>query len=412
VLAPLGVVLVDRLPLPGVHPEVFAPYVRDSGPLLSLFSLGLHPAMNAALLVEIAALVVPRWRPLRHSAGRARLERATVRIAIVLAAIQAFFLIRWMDGNLRPFPGLQVMTDTLGARLVIGFSIVTGAALLIGLARILSVHGVGCGFSVLLAALSVPDIVKHVSGSLDHASALDGGLLAAFGVPAVALVLLALVTARARADAASPFGLPTPSSAILPLSLVAALSLLPRQLAAFASVPAPIELLGTDIRAQLVVLALAVLALAWILSRPSLIAPVWRRAFAAPPDAARAFRRGLAASLVFLGALYAISAHLERARIALDVLPVLVLLCVGLDLASELRFRRAQGDVIPVRPEHRLYAVGPALARLDRAGIAAFPRGLRHRALLGFFGPYIPVELLVPAPRAAEARAALDEVFG
>ena len=55
-----------------------------------------------------------------------------------------------------------------------------------------------------------------------------------------------------------------------------------------------------------------------------------------------------------------------------------------------------------------MYAVAPAVRLLQSAGIPAFARGLRVRSLLLFFGPHVPIELLVPAEHAARARAFLE----
>ncbi len=76
---------------------------------------------------------------------------------------------------------------------------------------------------------------------------------------------------------------------------------------------------------------------------------------------------------------------------------------VVVDLAGEWRFRRLHSRLIGVWPVHRVYAVQPALKALTDASIPAFPRGLHHRTLLQFFGPYVPVTLLVPAAQATEA---------
>ena len=50
------------------------------------------PFVNACLLVELVALVVPRWSALRHGgpAGRAKLARASALLGIVLAAFQGW----------------------------------------------------------------------------------------------------------------------------------------------------------------------------------------------------------------------------------------------------------------------------------------------------------------------------------
>ncbi len=76
---------------------------------------------------------------------------------------------------------------------------------------------------------------------------------------------------------------------------------------------------------------------------------------------------------------------------------------VVLDVGKEWRFRRSHDDLVRVWPVHRVYAVQPAQQALHAAGIPAFARGLHHRTLLQFFGPYVPIALLVPAAKAAQA---------
>ncbi len=61
--------------------------------------------------------------------------------------------------------------------------------------------------------------------------------------------------------------------------------------------------------------------------------------------------------------------------------------------------------LVPACELHRVYAVEPALAALAAAGIPAFARTRHFRALSHFFGPYAPIEILVPLERAAEADA-------
>jgi len=45
---------------------------------------------------------------------------------------------------------------------------------------------------------------------------------------------------------------------------------------------------------------------------------------------------------------------------------------------------------------------------LAEAGVAWHARARRHRALLYFFGPFIPVEILVPEAQANAAQGALE----
>src|SRR5262245_44943083 len=54
----------------------------------SIGAAGIGPILWGFLIVEFAALVVPRWRHLRLPEGRATLRRAAGKVAVVMAAFQ------------------------------------------------------------------------------------------------------------------------------------------------------------------------------------------------------------------------------------------------------------------------------------------------------------------------------------
>jgi hypothetical protein len=115
-----------------------------------------------------------------------------------------------------------------------------------------------------------------------------------------------------------------------------------------------------------------------------------------------AFRRAAWRALLFLGAMAAMSWYVDRAQVTLDILWLTVIGCIAADLVGELRFRRRHPDLVSLPPIHQLHTVGPALHQLAGAQIPAYPRALRHAALLNSWGPYVPVEILVPRARASE----------
>jgi hypothetical protein len=149
----------------------------------------------------------------------------------------------------------------------------------------------------------------------------------------------------------------------------------------------------------------------WLLNRPRRVAELWRRGpgqLDQPTalEAARAANRGGFGRTLAVGLALAALAWLGlKVHLALETVILAVMGCVALDVRAELQFRRDHGAVTAVWPIHRTYAVGPALSGLAAAGIPAFPRALRHRALVSLWAPYVPVEILVPAPRAEEAQA-------
>jgi hypothetical protein len=83
-------------------------------------------------------------------------------------------------------------------------------------------------------------------------------------------------------------------------------------------------------------------------------------------------------------------------------------LVVFADLADEWKARQRLGAMKAVAAVYRVTEIEPALAVLQQAGIEAHARSARFRSLLRFFGPYVPVEILVPVKQAAEAQAMLE----
>jgi hypothetical protein len=94
-----------------------------------------------------------------------------------------------------------------------------------------------------------------------------------------------------------------------------------------------------------------------------------------------------------------------------DVVLMVVLTALILDLIAEWRFRRLFPRASSAWPIHRVHAVAPALVVLERAGIPAHPRSLRQRTLYQFFGPEVPIDLMVPAEKLEEARALLAKLL-
>jgi hypothetical protein len=124
--------------------------------------------------------------------------------------------------------------------------------------------------------------------------------------------------------------------------------------------------------------------------------------------------KGAVASFLFLAITYGAGRAAESVTPRLGVLEMLgvaVLVAVALDVQSEWRFRRRHGVVASIWPVHQVYAAPAVIEALAAKEIPALPRGLRHRALLQLFGPFVPIEILVPAEKAAAAgellRAAL-----
>ena len=433
-LVPLVVAVIGHVPLPAMHLEALERAGVDvDRSQFGVFAFGLNPVVSAFLMIEIAALIVPRWRPLRHGgvAGRARLRSRVKPLALILVAIQTFFVVRWMASWDNSHPGFDINPQSTPGWLVVIAAPMAGPFVLLWLADLISERGLGNGMSVLIAAATIPDAVAAMTAFVR--AHLDSGerqqIAAPLALTAMITIALAASTARRPAEgwrARPPHpALLAPISALLPLSVWFWLLALPKQLAVLtksARVEAAAQWLGTmspAVAAAVFPLLVAlVVAFSWLFARPSLVAPVWSQQswerdaadghIDALATARAAFRRARLRAVAFLCALGFVSWLDGGVALAVDVVALLVIGCAALDIAGELRFRGAKGDVAVVTAEHRLYAVGPALAALEAGGIAHFPRALRHRTLLAFWGPYLPVEVLVPRHQAVEARALLQ----
>src|SRR5215475_15806839 len=77
--------LGQRLLLPSLDPGVI-PGTADVASL-SVFALGLLPALIAFVVIETIAAIVPRWRTRRIGPARARLAEPTIALTIAVTAV-------------------------------------------------------------------------------------------------------------------------------------------------------------------------------------------------------------------------------------------------------------------------------------------------------------------------------------
>jgi hypothetical protein len=364
-----------QVPLPGLDREelehrlgAFAHDVR-----LSVFALGLTPFISAFLLVEVAALIVPRWRPLRVAGpeGRGRLTHAAVLIGLSLAIIQATAMTTYISR--------MGAAETGNARVLVALTLVGGTCVLLAVAGVLDRVALGGGVSLLLTALGVGAAWPGLSDP-DQVSAVF--VCAALLVVAGTIVVLRW---RPREAPGAPPGLPLPACGLLPWHLSASI----------------VTFVGEAANGPTVIATLtAVLAVAFgfLFYRPSKVA-----AFA--PDPVGRVTRTVALSAAYVVGLALLEEYLlqQLGLPPLRLLPLVLVVAVSLDVFEEARAVRRHGELVPVWPEHRLYAVDATLEALDSAGIPGLARSRYQRVLWHFFAPHIPIQILVPRARAEEA---------
>jgi hypothetical protein len=411
VLVPLVVVwlapqvLLPRIDWDALHAR-FGQNIGGAG--FSVFTLGLYPVISASLLVELAALAVPRWRPLRTAgpAGRSRLLVATGWLSLVLASVQAMGVAAYLErmGALRP--------DTRLSRLVVFLSLIVGTAVLVAVTRLLDRAALGGGFSLLITAFSLSlawPALRQLGEEAWGLNSSGSGRMLLVGGP---LLLAGAATAfLLRWRPASSLRLP--ACGLVPFHFVAAAV----TLGALGMWPESVRAIAErgDVAGLVFRLALTAgfaVGLGFLFNPPSKVA-----AFA--PDAPRRVRRAVILSVAYVVGLGILAELLGRQfeLLSFNLTPVAMAVAVGLDVFAEADAIRRHGDLVTVWPEHRLYAVDSALEALDGDGIPGLAGSVHVRALWHFFAPLIPVRIMVPRARPEDAarvlhRHAAGHAFG
>ena len=408
--------LAGYISLPGIN-RVEAEHVMVAGrrvfdvSRVGIVGLGVMPLLTAFALVELAALIVPRWRKLRHSGpeGRRKLGRAVAVVAIAVAAAQAYFIAVYLESLSRG--GAEVVTSPgLAFRAMTVGTLVAGTMVAAWLASIIGHRGIGNGYIVLL-----------VAGYLEYApwGAVAGtGAQAAFAMVAlVCLVIVIVIALGTRLGSDREVHVPLPASGLAPISGAGGLAMVPAQLAALglALPPALLAIFSSATNRAAVELVLVIATtFAWsaVFARPGLWRRVHAKAGLAPVDR-RSWLRATIASAVILfvvDALALVSARAAPAAAALfDPIVLFLVVATMLDAADEVRDRRR--GLIPVWPLHTPLVTDAVRHELAAAGIDHHLQASRLRALLWFFGPYVPIMVLVPPDRAPDAERILRGLF-
>ena len=366
----------------------------------TLLSLGLNPFLTAFILVELAALLVPAWRPLRVGgpSTRCKLRRAALIFGLILTAGQALTLALGAE-----YYGM-VRGAGWGFRLLTVVTLLGTAAMLILLAQQVDLHGLGNGFSVLLLASMIPEIVeafqnvwRALQSGLVTFSSLLSGLFIVAGLVAATLWMFSSYRLPIREWAVESAPVRLPVCGIIPLTTVTALLLFHSRLANLnrGSLPRTIEqppssLVPPDLAVLLLVSVGLAALFSWLFNKPSRVAEAWQRVTGIAAPGPAWFKPAILESTIFI-LLVVLGQHYLMQFWGVKAVPPVLFIVIGtgisVDLVREARAHGMHQNLVPVWEVHRLYAVDPAMRLLASEGIQSFPRGVNHRTLLQFLAP-------------------------
>jgi preprotein translocase subunit SecY len=197
----IGAICAYRLgaviPAPGIDLSLFATSQAAGGSSvaaitrLSIFALGLVPILSAMIFGEVLKLAIPQLRA--AVAARERAHTIFNRIVLVIAAFQAFGVavaveqINLSGTPIVPQPGGEFRFGLVA-------TLVAATALVAFLADVITRHGIGSGFWILLLATSIADLAflpgdLNVRGEMGLTANGQSLLLCGFAVAAVAALV-------------------------------------------------------------------------------------------------------------------------------------------------------------------------------------------------------------------------------
>lgn len=171
---------------------------------LSLFSLGIMPYITSSIIIQLMSLVIPtvaKWKK-EGGEGRKQIMKRTRFLTIALALVNAI----GYDVMFQTQYGISFSptVPSVVSNLLVIFSLVIGAIILMYMAEAITQRGIGNGMSVVIFTSVVSSIPASVLQTVQTAGDAMSGLTLTIIAVIVILVILPLVTFVERAQRRVP----------------------------------------------------------------------------------------------------------------------------------------------------------------------------------------------------------------
>lgn len=370
--------LVSRIPIPVLDPEVLEGLGDGARAFSSIGAGGMDQLILGFLLVSAMVWLVPALERLRHGTfdARRRLTLPTGLIVFSLCALQAVALTPL-------YLSAELLEPGVLSVILLALSLATGTFLLWGAASLATLIGFGHGFSLVLLGMTLDTVIET------PLKLADGRVVA---VILLIGVVASYATSRAILTARRPHRLPLSGAAPVELlGVIQAILLLGSLL--FAVDPRMPQL---GLWLSLAVFLALTVGLSWLYTRP-----IARRALVLGLVPTFLVVVLFVQGAVFISELGPDAAPMKLAELLMLVYVPPILFDIGQEVLTTLRHGRLSRVASTHSPDEADRLAGLLVAR----EIPAVSRAIRHRTLLRFLAPYLPIEVLVPL---RDRRAALS----
>jgi hypothetical protein len=355
-----------------------------------------------------------------HPEARVAIGRWAAIIGVGLAVIQSHLFVGDLAELSRSVGAGEVLAPGLSIYLAAMASLTAGTLLLVIVAGMVRQHGLGNGYGALIASgWAIHAVREFLDGAGRGSGRWVVGAVGGYDLGLVTLAAIGCATVamlRMRVGEAGEVPLRVPSSGHVPLVVAVTVAgfwgLARGQPILWTSIPCMMANAvdaGWYLVASLVVL---VPIGSFAGSRPAIVARLTGRGPPAPPSQA-SWRRATLLTLAILVLVTAASLASALARATAlplgDAVFAMIAAAVGLDILDDLQARR--GDLMAVWTLHQPLHAELVRCALADAGIACHLQASHLRTLLAFFGPFAPIDVLVPAAAAAAARVRIEPLF-
>jgi len=168
---------------------MFSMLTGGSAENFSIILMGLSPYINASIIVQLLAVIIPKWENLSKEGeqGRRTLNAYTRYLTIPIAFIQSYGMLALL--NSQAPGGMQVIDIRTPAIIIpVMITLAAGSMLMMWIGELISESGLGNGVSLLIFAGIITNIPGFVAQSLALAEQSSDQL-----IPLVVTILMTLV---------------------------------------------------------------------------------------------------------------------------------------------------------------------------------------------------------------------------